>query len=250
MKKIYNLLAAVVLMITGATAVQAQYWKPDYQGGDITAGTPNVQAIVPGTPYALLCSNIDGSEGQYLCNAGKSAAITDSCLFVFEVAGETAEGETVYMLKRNTDGKYLQNDEGVKFTTDAEEAYRFTAGKADWVAKEETDGIKLEELFASGFTKYISTSPMGEDTWVFPSEDFNYDDPDTYTYFAGWWGGNSPAFWSYFDTNAWKVVPVYEAKGAEWISSLLAEYFPSGFSYDAYAPGENPGQCDQALLDA
>ena len=250
MKKIYNLLAAVVLMITGATAVQAQYWKPDYQGGDITAGTPNVQAIVPGTPYALLCSNIDGSEGQYLCNAGKSAAITDSCLFVFEVAGENTEGETVYMLKRNTDGKYLQNDEGVKFTTDAEEAYRFTAGKADWVAKEEIAELSFEDLWAAGFTKYVSTCPMGDDVWVFPSEDFNTDDPDTYTYFAGWWGGNSPAFWSYIDTNAWKVVPVYEAKGAEWLSSLLAEYFPSGFSYDAYAPGENPGQCDQALLDA
>ena len=250
MKKIYNLLAAVVLMIAGATTVQAQYWMPDYQGGDITAGTPNVQAIVPGVPYALLCSNSDGSEGQYLCNAGKSAAITDSCLFVFEVAGENAEGETVYMLKRNTDGKYLQNDEGVKFTTDAEEAYRFTAGKADWVAKDEIVELTFEELWAAGFTKYVSTCPMGDDVWVFPTENFNYDDADTYTYFAGWWGGNSPAFWSYIDTNAWKVVPVYEAKGSEWISCLLNEYFPNGFSYDAYAPGENPGQCDQALLDA
>ena len=235
---------------SGVVELKFKYWMPDYQGGDITAGTPNVQAIVPGTPYALLCSNSDGSEGQYLCNAGKSAAITDSCLFVFEVAGENAEGETVYMLKRNTDGKYLQNDEGVKFTTDAEEAYRFTAGKANWVAKDEIAELSFEDLWTAGFTKYVSACPMGDDVWVFPFEDFNYDDPDTYTYFSGWWGGNSPVFWSYIDVNAWKVVPVYEAKGAEWISSLLAEYFPSGFSYDAYAPGENPGQCDQALLDA
>lgn len=246
MKKIYNLLAAVMLFVAGATTVQAQYWIVDQSQGD-GINIPNVEAIVPGTPYALLCSNSDGSYGQYLCNDGKSAAITDSCLFVFEVVSTNDSGEEVYVLKRNTDGKYLQNDEGVKFTTDLEEAYKFTAGKADWVAKDDIAEMSFEDLWAAGYSKFISCSPIGADSWVFPAEPFDQEEP---TYFAGWWGGNSPAFWSYIDTNAWMVVPAVEAKGGEWISCLLADKFPSGFSQDAYAVGTNPGQCDQAALEA
>lgn len=246
MKKIYNLLAAVMLFIAGATTAQAQYWVVDLSQGD-GINIPNVQEIVPGTPYALLCSNSDGSYGQYLCNEGKSASITDSCLFVFEVASTNDEGETVYVLKRNTDGKYLCNDEGVKFTTDLEEAHKFTARKSDWVAKADVEEMSFADLWAAGYTKFISVSPMGEDTWVFPTEPFNYEEPN---YFAGWWGGNDPAFWSYIDTNAWMIVPAIQAEGFNYISALLADKFPNGFSADAYAVGENPGQCDQAALDA
>lgn len=246
MKKIYNLLAAVMLFAAGALNAQAQYWVVDQTNGD-GINIPNVETIVPGTPYALLCSNDDGSYGQYLCNDGKSAAITDSCLFVFEVTGTNDAGETVYVLKRNTDGKYLMNDEGVKYTTDIEEAYKFTAGKADWTEKESIADLSFADLWATGYSKFISVSPIGADSWVFPSEPFDQEEP---TYFAGWWGGNSPAFWSYIDTNAWMVVPAVEAKGYEWMSCLLAEHFPSGFSADAYAVGTNPGQCDQAALDA
>lgn len=246
MKKIYNLLAAVVLFIAGATTVQAQYWVVDQTYGD-GFNIPNVETIVPGTPYALLCANSDGSYGQYLCNDGKSTAITDSCLFVFEVTGTNNDGEDVYVLKRNTDGKYLMNDEGVKFTNDIEEAYKFTAGKADWVAKADIENLSFEDLWASGYTKFISCSPMGADTWVFPAEPFDFEEP---TYFAGWWAGNEPAFWSYTDTNAWMVVPAVEAKGYEWITALLNDKFPNGFSADAYAVGTNPGQCDQEALDA
>lgn len=246
MKKIYNLLAAVMLFAAGALNAQAQYWVVDQTNGD-GINIPNVETIVPGTPYALLCSNEDGSYGQYLCNDGKSAAITDSCLFVFEVTGTNDAGETVYVLKRNTDGKYLMNDEGVKYTTDIEEAYKFTAGKADWTEKESIADLSFADIWATGYSKFISVSPIGADSWVFPSEPFDQEEP---TYFAGWWGGNSPAFWSYIDTNAWMVVPAVEAKGYEWMSCLLAEHFPSGFSADAYAVGTNPGQCDQAALDA
>ena len=253
MKKIHNLLAAVMLFAAGALNAQAQYWVPDYSVGN-GIDIPNAEEIVPGTPYALLCSNLDGSYGQYLCNNGKSASITDSCLFVFEVVETNAANETVYVLKRNTDGQYLMNDEGVKFTTSLEDAYKFTAGKANWYDPNSLPegGITWDEVIANDGeirAKFFSTTPLpeGANSWVFPAEPFDFAEA---TYFAGWWGANSPAFWSYTDTNAWLVVPAVKAEGSEWMTCFLADKFPNNFSADAYAVGTNPGQCDQAALDA
>lgn len=99
MKKIYNLLALVLLTFASATVSQAQkYYVADPSSGD------NVQEIEEGVDYAIMSARYAES---YLCGDVIANAINDECLYQFEKAGENADGDMTWRVKRSIDNKYI-----------------------------------------------------------------------------------------------------------------------------------------------
>lgn len=254
MKKIYNLLAAVMVLFAGANVAKADYWVVDFPQGNVLLDA-NVTEIVPGQDYVLE-SAYTADYDDFLCNGGKSTAVTDSCLFQFEENGLNADGDMTYLLKRSVDGYYVmapdyvpEGASAVSFSSNKDFAFVFVAKLAnfvdgEWDANGAPTADHKNECGASE-NKWSTCAPQGASSWV-----LRQDGVDSDVYLATYFKGNDATMWNYRDTNAWKICTVHKAVAWEMLQALLSDKFAAGFSETNYSAGTNPGDCDAELLAA
>ena len=229
MKKIYNLLA-LVMLFTIAGSAQAIYWE---QTGDEPAIKPQEDVA-----YFLVPGTVDyTSQYAFLSSTGElttTIATSEQNVWYFETASEgkwkvycLINGEKHYLAKAANTGS------GFVTTTNS----RINEVQV------------IEPVYAASAEE---AEEMGIDYYTTKEDvDANYevsiiDVEDWYLTASGGKGGWA----SVSNLNTWYLVPAQEMSGTNYLDAVINEMFPEGFDPDAYSVGINPGDYSEEALNA
>lgn len=230
MKKIYNLLA-LVMLFTFAGSAQAIYWE---KTGDDPTTVP-----VEGTAYFIMPGNADYyADNAYLSSTGEittTLATSEQNVWYFEASTNDRwkvycliDGEKHYLAKAANAGQGF-------VTTTNSRINEVLIGEAVYAA----DATEAEEMGLEYFTKKESVDAGVEVLLI--------DVANSYLYKNGSKGGwNSSAD----NANTWCLLPAQEMSGTNYLDAVINEMFPDGFDPDAYSVGINPGDYSEEALNA
>lgn len=247
MRKVYNLLALVMLLFTGASAVQAQS-RYQITDGDITMPIA-ADAIETGVNYVLENGSVSANQTyDFVSGAAKTSILTDDNLYQFEAAGENANGEAVYRLKRVSTSEYLENNSGsMSYTTTQARAWKFRIVAS--VTTNEEDLNNTENPVHSDFSELTLSSPIGDAVILYDAEG------DASVKGGGWMfctngEGKSASFSkSDYTTNVLCIYTVEELTGYAYLQDALTALGVIDGVSDKYNPGTEPGNISQDLYD-
>lgn len=230
MKKIYNLLALVILF-TFAGSAQAIYWEK-------TGGDPTIEPEA-GQPYFIMPGSADYyADNAYLSSTGEittTLATSEQNVWYFEAANEgkwkiycLIDGEKHYLAKAANAGQGF-------VTTTNSRINEITLGEAVYAA----DATEAGDMGVDYFTTKEDADPSVEVLII--------DIAGSYLYKNGAKGGwNSAAS----NANTWYLLPAQKMSGTNYLDAVINEMFPDGFDPDAYSVGINPGDYSEDALNA
>lgn len=230
MKKIYNLLALVILF-TFAGSAQAIYWEKT--GGDPTIGPE------AGQPYFIMPGSADYyADNAYLSSTGEittTLATSEQNVWYFEAATEgkwkiycLIDGEKHYLAKAANAGQGF-------VTTTNSRVNEITLGEAVYAA----DATEAGDMGVDYFTTKEDADPSVEVLII--------DIAGSYLYKNGAKGGWNSAV---SNANTWYLLPAQKMSGTNYLDAVINEMFPDGFDPDAYSVGINPGDYSEDALNA
>ncbi len=230
MKKIYNLLALVILF-TFAGSAQAIYWEKT--GGDPTIGPE------AGQPYFIMPGSADYyADNAYLSSTGEittTLATSEQNVWYFEAATEgkwkiycLIDGEKHYLAKAANAGQGF-------VTTTNSRINEITLGEAVYAA----DATEAGDMGVDYFTTKEDADPSVEVLII--------DIAGSYLYKNGAKGGWNSAV---SNANTWYLLPAQKMSGTNYLDAVINEMFPDGFDPDAYSVGINPGDYSEDALNA
>lgn len=253
MRKIYSLLALMLLFVASATG-QTRYEAVGF--GEASALIEDLSQL-PEEGVALQVGRHTvptfmqtNDNGQVLF----SSKLNDYSLFTFE---ETGENGTWY-LKSMATGKYLEdpayNGRAVNMTDNKLRAAKIIANNAyQWESSDALSEAKnagderydyltatLDELGdkAAGAFKFVSVSAENDTLTYGFGANINEDNIVKWDYVYQTW-------------NTWMLYQVEPMDAFKALTELFNEAYPNGeSSIDAYVPGDNPGEMDPDAIDA
>lgn len=251
MKKIYSLLMLVAMFMLGTATMFAQAEKRyGVPGGSIGDGQNwTLDDIQEGVPFVLQTGISDETDMVRL--DAKSAFINDNNLFVLERDGDNAEGEPQYVLKLSKDGRYLM-DGSYQFDASKARAWRFCIVEPVVYTADDVNADPSESIVES-WRNATTFAGAGEgNNLIFvdaaAKSDTTVTKKGNVRFLLSNTVGKSAYFGNNLGQNLWKLFPVVELTGAEYLSDALAELFPDATA-DLYNPGTEPGQISQELYD-
>jgi len=251
MKKIYSLLALLLLFVAGATG-QTRYEAVGFgEAGalvdDLSQMPEEGVAIQIGrhTVPAFMQTNADG---QVFFRSN----LNDFSLFTFE----SAEEEDVWYLKSKANGMYLENptyNEGkVVLTPNKLRAVKIIAKHVyAWASQEE-----MNEARNNGDERYdfltATLDEMGDKAaGAFKFVTVNEGDSLNLGFAANIDENNIAEWDKWFTWNTWMIYQVQPKGAYDALYELFSEVFPQGeANIEAYIPGDNPGEMDPAAVEA
>lgn len=230
MKKIYNLLALVILF-TFAGSAQAIYWEKT--GGDPTTEPEADQ------PYFIMPGSADYyADNAYLSSTGEittTLATSEQNVWYFESATEgkwkiycLIDGEKHYLAKAANAGQGF-------VTTTNSRINEITLGEAVYAA----DATEAGDMGVDYFTTKEDADPSVEVLII--------DIAGSYLYKNGAKGGWNSAV---SNANTWYLLPAQKMSGTNYLDAVINEMFPDGFDPDVYSVGINPGDYSEDALNA
>lgn len=254
MKKIYNLLLVAVLLVWGATTMQAEK-RYRVTGGDIqnyeSVSIDNVGDLLDGTPFVLQSGKAVSGYRDFVRGTGKSTSITDANLFVLEADGNNAEGEPQYVLKRQSTGEYVVSG-SYGFTSSKARAWRFCIFEPMAFTSDDINAdlsVSIVEDWRNATTISGANAPQVVFVDAAASADTTVTNKTNVIYLCNGDEGKSPGFGRSFNANTWEIYTVEELIGADYLEDALAEILPDGIP-EAYEPGVDPGQIPVDLYNA
>ena len=233
MKKIYNLLASLLVCFMGGVMMASAQSEPVIKWDVSTQSTTEVHdgmyvAIQQGT-YTV------HSRGRYLNPSGSYLAEADAtCIYQLKQV-DTVDGTAIYVIKNVSNQQYLKNGGQ---TADEADAFQCS--------------IEVSEVDSSNPRKRIYGQDRQPDsegrTMVFCSKNPSNAEGTSWTYLCYW---GCPAYSSYTDTNDWFVYEATsrEATSREKFEMAFNDFFQNGFNPEAFPVGTNPGCISQELFD-
>lgn len=229
MKKIYNLLA-LVMLFTIAGGAQARYWE--------SMGNDPVTTPEAGVAYFIsLGTTGDMTANAYLAKDGTittTFASAENNVWYFEADGEQWK---IYCLDAENNKHYLAapTEAGKGFvTTTASRIGSFGVYEAVYA---ET----AEEAEEAGYEYYTTATESPEYQVLLVSE-------DRYLQCTG--VNAKPGYGTNRNANIWWLIEAQEMGGLNYLDAVLAELWPDGFDPDTYETGINPGQYKAEALEA
>ena len=233
MKKIYNLLASLLVCFMGGVMMASAQSEPVIMWDVSSTSTTEVHDGM----YVVLQqgTNVSWSRKEYLNPSGSYLAEADAtCIYQLKQV-DTVDGYAIYVIKNVSNQQYLKNGGQ---TADEADAFQCS--------------IEVSEFDSSNPRKRIygpDRQPDSEGrTMVFCSKDPDNAERTSWTYigYFGW-----PSYRPYTDTNDWFV---YEATSREPTSlekfeMAFNDFFQNGFDAESFPVGVNPGCISQELFD-
>ena len=233
MKKIYNLLASLLVCFMGGVMMASAQSEPVIKWDVSSTSTTEVHdgmyvAIQQGT-YTV------HSRGRYLNPSGSYLAEADAtCIYQLKQV-DTVDGTAIYVIKNVSNQQYLKNGGQ---TADEADAFQCS--------------IEVSEIASENPRKKIDGPDRQPDsegrTMVFCSKNPSNAEGTSWTYLCYW---GCPAYSSYTDTNDWFVYEATsrEATSREKFEMAFNDFFQNGFNPEAFPVGTNPGCISQELFD-
>ena len=233
MKKIYNLLASLLVCFMGGVMMASAQSEPVIKWDVSSTSTTEVH---DGMYVALQQGTYAGwSSNGYLNPSGRYLAEVDpTCIYQLKQV-DTVDGTAIYVIKNVSNQQYLKNGGQ---TADEADAFQCS--------------IEVAEVASENPRKKIQGEPNQKGaegvTMVFCSKEPNNAERTSWTYLGY---VSCPSYWSYTDTNDWFV---YEATGREATSRekfemAFNDFFQNGFDAEDFPVGSNLGCISQELFD-
>lgn len=248
-KKYITLFSSCLAFLFGAgtAAAQTATELPVYY----EAGT-NVTSITSGQKVCLTpAGQTDYNEGKYLSWNGKTgtseneveavSSIGEKAIFTFEATGNTIEGYSTYYLKNEANGMYVRkatrssnedDEEPIRFTSKAEEAFELTVEHPD-------EGATADDwrIYSTSGGTQITVTP---EAYIIAAPEKQHDKPVYLLAYLTW---NE---WQ--DTNEWYIQTVNEQSAGMTLSNSIVELMPKGM--DVYEEGDGVGYLSTELYNA
>ena len=233
MKKIYNLLASLLVCFMGGVMMASAQSEPVIKWDVSTQSTTEVH---DGMYVALQQGTYAGwSSNGYLNPSGRYLAEVDpTCIYQLKQV-DTVDGTAIYVIKNVSNQQYLKNGGQ---TADEADAFQCS--------------IEVSEIASENPRKKIDGPDRQPDsegrTMVFCSKNPSNAEGTSWTYLCYW---GCPAYSSYTDTNDWFVYEATsrEATSREKFEMAFNDFFQNGFNPEAFPVGTNPGCISQELFD-
>lgn len=233
MKKIYSLLASLLVCFMGVTMASAQSdvvikWEVGEE--PITEVSDGMYVVLQQGTYAAW------SKNGYLNPSGSFlAAVDPTCIYQLKQVDTASDGAAIYVLQNVSNKQYIYSG---GHTLSYSDAYQCS--------------IEVSEIASENPRKRIvgpDRQPDSEGrTMVFCSKDPSNDEGTSWTYLCYW---GCPAYSPYNDTNDWFVYEAksHEATSREKFEMAYNDFFKNGFDAEAFPVGTNPGCISQAIFD-
>lgn len=247
MRKVYSLLLLALMFIVGSNAVQAQ---KRYQVTDADVTTSLSSDEIPGQPIAIASgAPAAAQKNDFIRGLVKSQQLTDENLYEVEATGEQTEaGEEIYILKRVSNGEYLENNSGtVAYTATKSRAWQFVILETTTVSEEDLNNTESPLEDYAGVT---TTTPTGTGIVFYDAKGDKATKGSGY-FFCGNEEGKSPVFSkTNFSTNVLNCYSVEELTGSLYLDAAIQElgYTSETTAASLYTAGEQPGNISQELL--
>ena len=233
MKKIYSLLASLLVCFMGVTMASAQSdvvikWEVGEE--PITEVSDGMYVVLQQGTYAAW------SKNGYLNPSGSFlAAVDPTCIYQLKQVDTASDGAAIYVLQNVSNKQYIYSG---GHTLSYSDAYQCS--------------IEVSEIASENPRKRIigpDRQPDSEGrTMVFCSKDPSNDEGTSWTYLCYW---GCPAYSPYNDTNDWFVYEAtsHEATSREKFEMAYNDFFANGFDSEAFPVGTNPGCISQEIFD-
>ena len=233
MKKIYSLLASLLVCFMGATMASAQSdvvikWEVGEE--PITEVSDGMYVVLQQGTYAAW------SKNGYLNPSGSFlAAVDPTCIYQLKQVDTATDGAAIYVLQNVSNKQYIYSGGHTLSYSDAFQC-----------------SIEVSEVKSENPRKKIlgpDRQPDSEGrTMVFCSKNPSNEEGTSWTYLCYW---GCPAYSPYNDTNDWFVYEAtsHEATSREKFDMAFNDFFKNGFDAEAFPVGTNPGCISQAIFD-
>lgn len=233
MKKIYSLLASLLVCFMGVTMASAQSdvvikWEVGEE--PITEVSDGMYVVLQQGTYAAW------SKNGYLNPSGSYLATVDpTCIYQLKQVDTASDGAAIYVLQNVSNKQYIYSG---GHTLSYSDAFQCSA--------------EVSEVDSENPRKKIDGPDRQPDsegrTMVFCSKDPTNDEGTSWTYLCYW---GCPAYSSYSDTNDWFVyeATAHEATSREKFEMAYNDFFANGFDSEAFPVGVNPGCISQEIYD-
>ena len=233
MKKIYSLLASLLVCFMGVTMASAQSdvvikWEVGEE--PITEVSDGMYVVLQQGTYAAW------SKNGYLNPSGSYLATVDpTCIYQLKQVDTASDGAAIYVLQNVSNKQYIYSG---GHTLSYSDAFQCSA---------EVSEVDSENPRKKIYGQDRQVDSEGR-TMVFCSKDPNNDEGTSWTYLCYW---GCPAYSSYSDTNDWFVYEAksHEATSREKFEMAYNDFFKNGFDAEAFPVGVNPGCISQAIFD-
>ena len=234
MKKIYNLLASLlVCFMGGVTMASAQSdvvikWEVGEE--PITEVSDGMYVVLQQGTYAAW------SKNGYLNPSGSFlAAVDPTCIYQLKQVDTASDGAAIYVLQNVSNKQYIYSG---GHTLSYSDAFQCSA---------EVSEIASENPRKKIYGQDRQVDSEGR-TMVFCSKDPSNDEGTEWTYLCYW---GCPAYSEYSDTNDWFVyeAKAHEATSREKFEMAYNDFFKNGFDAEAFPVGVNPGCISQDIFD-
>lgn len=233
MKKIYSLLASLLVCFMGVTMASAQSdvvikWEVGEE--PITEVSDGMYIVLQQGTYAAW------SKNGYLNPSGSYLATVDpTCIYQLKQVDTASDGAAIYVLQNVSNKQYIYSG---GHTLSYSDAFQCSA---------EVSEVDSENPRKKIYGQDRQVDSEGR-TMVFCSKDPNNDEGTSWTYLCYW---GCPAYSSYSDTNDWFVYEAksHEATSREKFEMAYNDFFKNGFDAEAFPVGVNPGCISQAIFD-
>lgn len=236
MRKIYSLLALLLLVTVSATAQKRYDAKGFGDDGQLAEITPGQTVVLKSATTA---------DGNFLNINDRNvvriqSVIDDYGLFTFEVATDTT-----FYLKSVATGKYLENpaySSNVVRLTDSKLRAASILARHPFVYENRAavDTARKYHEDEYDYTTFTTDQVAGlEDfCWRF-----------TAVTSGGLYMYSADATWGqYYNNNTWEIYEAEEKSSLASLEALQTEYFPQENSLDIFVAGDDPGQVDENLV--
>ena len=233
MKKIYSLLASLLVCFMGVTMASAQSdvvikWEVGEE--PITEVSDGMYIVLQQGTYSAWSKNgYLNPSGSYL------AAVDPTCIYQLKQVDTASDGAAIYVLQNVSNKQYIYSGGHTLSYSDAFQC-----------------SIEVSEVDSENPRKRIVGADRQPDsegrTMVFCSKDPSNDEGTSWTYLCYW---GCPAYSSYNDTNDWFVYEAtsHEATSREKFEMAYNDFFKNGFDAEAFPVGTNPGCISQEIFD-
>ena len=233
MKKIYSLLASLLVCFMGVTMASAQSdvvikWEVGEE--PITEVSDGMYVVLQQGTYAAW------SKNGYLNPSGSFlAAVDPTCIYQLKQVDTATDGAAIYVLQNVSNKQYIYSGGHTLSYSDAFQC-----------------SIEVSEVKSENPRKKIlgpDRQPDSEGrTMVFCSKNPSNEEGTSWTYLCYW---GCPAYSPYNDTNDWFVYEAtsHEATSREKFDMAFNDFFKNGFDAEAFPVGTNPGCISQAIFD-
>lgn len=231
MKKIYSLLASLLVCFMGVTMASAQSdvvikWEVGEE--PITEVSDGMYIVLQQGTYSAWSKNgYLNPSGSYL------AAVDPTCIYQLKQVDTASDGAAIYVLQNVSNKQYIYSG---GHTLSYSDAFQCSCLVAE-------EGSENPRQCIVGGERQPDASGR---TMVFASKETN--DAGNHIYLCYW---GCPAYSSYQDTSDWFVYEAksHEATSREKFEMAYNDFFKNGFDAEAFPVGKNPGCISQEIFD-